>query len=46
MLMRCLPARSLSGKVLKDEETLATYKLQAGHTVHMVKASPSDAPFG
>jgi hypothetical protein len=29
----------LAGKVLKDEETLATYKLQAGHTVHMVKVS-------
>ncbi|CDZ98692.1 general substrate transporter [Phaffia rhodozyma] len=29
-----------SGKVLKDEETLATYKLATGHTVHMVKGAP------
>lgn len=26
-----------SGKVLKDEDVLSTYKIQAGHTVHMVK---------
>jgi len=26
-----------SGKVLKDEDALATYKIQSGHTVHMVK---------
>ncbi|KAG8988232.1 hypothetical protein FRB90_002883, partial [Tulasnella sp. 427] len=26
-----------SGRVLKDEEVLSTYKIQSGHTVHMVK---------
>lgn len=28
-----------SGKVLKDEETVASYKIQNGHAVHMVKLS-------
>ncbi|KAG8684915.1 hypothetical protein FRC08_013416 [Ceratobasidium sp. 394] len=29
-----------SGRVLKDEDTLATYKVQNAHTVHMVKGAP------
>ncbi|KAG8775171.1 hypothetical protein FRC12_001627 [Ceratobasidium sp. 428] len=29
-----------SGRVLKDEDTLSTYKVQNGHTVHMVKGAP------
>ena len=29
-----------SGKVLKDEEALATYGLQDGHTVHLVRSKP------
>lgn len=28
-----------SGKVLKDEEPLSNYKIQSGHTVHMVKSA-------
>lgn len=28
-----------SGKVLKDNETVATYKIQSGHTVHLVKSA-------
>ncbi|KAG8725395.1 hypothetical protein FRC09_000036 [Ceratobasidium sp. 395] len=29
-----------SGRVLKDEDTLSTYKVQNAHTVHMVKGAP------
>ena len=29
-----------SGKVLKDPETIASYNVQEGHTVHMVKGPP------
>ncbi|KAK4765467.1 hypothetical protein SAY86_026557 [Trapa natans] len=29
------------GRILKDEQTLESYDLQAEHTVHMVKGSPS-----
>ncbi|KAL7272769.1 hypothetical protein RUND412_004403 [Rhizina undulata] len=32
-----------SGRVMKDEEPLATYKVQNGHTVHMVKGAASNA---
>ena len=33
-----------SGKVLKDHETVAFYKIQSGHTVHLVKgAAPKSA---
>ncbi|KIR58563.1 ubiquilin [Cryptococcus bacillisporus CA1873] len=34
-----------SGKVLKDEETISSYKIQNGHTIHMVKgaAKPSSS---
>nr|ODN83854.1 ubiquilin [Cryptococcus depauperatus CBS 7841] len=28
-----------SGKVLKDEEAIASYKIQNGHTIHMVKGA-------
>ncbi|KAF8652549.1 hypothetical protein AX16_004361 [Volvariella volvacea WC 439] len=28
-----------SGRVLKDDDTLATYKIQASHTIHMVKGA-------
>ena len=35
-----------SGRVMKDEETLATYKLQSGHTVHMVKGAASNTARG
>jgi ubiquilin len=31
-----------SGRVLKDPETLASYKIKAGNTVHMVKAAQSN----
>lgn len=31
---------------MKDEETLATYKIQSGHTVHMVKGAASNANRG
>lgn len=33
-----------SGKVLKDEETLQSYKLQNNHTVHMVRSAARSAP--
>lgn len=29
-----------SGKILKDQETVASYKIQSGHTVHLVKSAP------
>ncbi|CAE6454374.1 unnamed protein product [Rhizoctonia solani] len=32
-----------SGRVLKDEEALSTYKVQNAHTVHMVKGAPKPA---
>lgn len=35
-----------SGRVMKDEETLATYKLQSGHTIHMVKGAASNTARG
>ncbi|KAG0138039.1 hypothetical protein HOY82DRAFT_666602 [Tuber indicum] len=35
-----------SGRVMKDEETLAFYKLQSGHTVHMVKGAASNTARG
>ncbi|KAI0328438.1 hypothetical protein GY45DRAFT_1326297 [Cubamyces sp. BRFM 1775] len=28
-----------SGRVLKDEDALSTYKIQSGHTIHMVKGA-------
>jgi len=31
-----------SGRVLKDNETLATYKIKEGHTVHMVKSAANN----
>ncbi|RJE26988.1 deubiquitination-protection protein dph1 [Aspergillus sclerotialis] len=31
-----------SGRVLKDNETLATYKIQDGHTIHLVKSAASN----
>ena len=31
-----------SGKVLKDEEPLKTYKIKAGNTIHMVKNAQSN----
>ena len=31
-----------SGRVLKDPETLASYKIQDGHTVHMVRSAVSN----
>lgn len=33
-----------SGKVLKDTETVASYKIQDGHTVHLVKSAAAKAP--
>ncbi|KAH7904336.1 ubiquitin-related domain-containing protein [Hygrophoropsis aurantiaca] len=33
-----------SGRVLKDEDPLSAYKIQAGHTVHMVKRSDAAPP--
>ena len=30
-----------SGRVLKDSETLESYKIKDGHTVHMVRSAPS-----
>lgn len=33
-----------SGKVLKDSETVALYKIQDGHTVHLVKSAAAKAP--
>lgn len=32
-----------SGKVMKNEEPLSTYKIKAGNTIHMVKSAPSNA---
>ncbi|EAW06971.1 ubiquitin domain-containing protein DSK2 [Aspergillus clavatus NRRL 1] len=31
-----------SGRVLKDNETLATYKIKEGHTIHLVKSAASN----
>jgi ubiquilin len=33
-----------SGRVLKDEEVLSTYKIQTTHTIHMVKGVSRSAP--
>ena len=33
-----------AGKVLKDEEVLATYKIKNGHTIHMVRSASRPAP--
>ncbi|CEH15302.1 Ubiquitin-like protein [Ceraceosorus bombacis] len=33
-----------SGKVLKDDETVAFYKLVNGHTIHMVRSASRSAP--
>jgi ubiquilin len=32
-----------SGKVMKNEEPLSTYKIKAGNTIHMVKSAQSNA---
>lgn len=32
-----------SGRVMKNEEPLATYKIKAGNTIHMVKSAASNA---
>lgn len=32
-----------SGKVLKDTETVASYKVQTGHTIHLVKSAATTA---
>lgn len=32
-----------SGRVMKDQEPLSTYKIKAGNTVHMVKSAQSNA---
>lgn len=32
-----------SGRVMKDPDTLSTYKIKAGNTVHMVKSAQSNA---
>ncbi|KAK9465972.1 hypothetical protein V1512DRAFT_240291 [Lipomyces arxii] len=32
-----------SGRVLKDHETLASYKIQTGHTIHLVKSAAPPA---
>ncbi|BEJ12891.1 hypothetical protein CspHIS471_0300650 [Cutaneotrichosporon sp. HIS471] len=32
-----------SGKVLKDPDTIASYKIQSGHTIHMVKGAAKPA---
>lgn len=32
-----------SGKILKDPETVASYKIQNGHTVHLVKSAAAKA---
>ncbi|KAH0581185.1 hypothetical protein H2248_012306 [Termitomyces sp. 'cryptogamus'] len=32
-----------SGRVLKDDDPLSTYKIQSGHTVHMVKGAASSS---
>lgn len=31
-----------SGRVLKDNETLSTYKIKDGHTIHLVKSAASN----
>lgn len=31
-----------SGRVLKDNDTLATYKVKEGHTIHLVKSAVSN----
>lgn len=31
-----------SGRVLKDNETLASYKIKDGHTIHLVKSAASN----
>lgn len=31
-----------SGRVLKDNETLSTYRIQDGHTIHLVKSAASN----
>lgn len=31
-----------SGRVLKDNETLETYKIKGGHTIHLVKSAASN----
>ncbi|KAI0352200.1 hypothetical protein OH77DRAFT_1409673 [Trametes cingulata] len=33
-----------SGRVLKDEDVLSTYKIQSGHTIHMVKGAARAGP--
>ncbi|KAA8649702.1 hypothetical protein EYZ11_003346 [Aspergillus tanneri] len=35
-----------SGRVLKDNETLATYKIKDGHTIHLVKSAASNQQQG
>ncbi|CUM67021.1 uncharacterized protein PRCAT00004709001 [Priceomyces carsonii] len=35
-----------SGKVLKDTETIASYKVQSGHTIHLVKSAGGSKPAG
>lgn len=35
------PRLIYSGRVLKDPETLESYKIKSGNTVHMVKPAPS-----
>ncbi|PYH46933.1 ubiquitin domain-containing protein DSK2 [Aspergillus saccharolyticus JOP 1030-1] len=35
-----------SGRVLKDNETLATYKIKEGHTIHLVKSAASNQRSG
>ncbi|KAJ1302927.1 hypothetical protein OPQ81_003225 [Rhizoctonia solani] len=35
-----------SGRVLKDEDALSTYKVQNAHTVHMVKGAPKPTGSG
>lgn len=32
-----------SGRVMKNEEVLSTYKIKAGNTIHMVKSAASNA---
>jgi len=32
-----------SGRVLKDHDSLASYKIKSGHTIHMVKSAPPAA---
>lgn len=35
-----------SGRVLKDNETLATYNIKEGHTIHLVKSAASNQRSG